>query len=238
MEKIEINFFGEGFALIRKLSFAVSVVFIFALAFPSFCCAKGYVFKDLLNQSFETNRLILQPKSESDLQTLANYLLDKDVTKFLDVTTAEKGFETREEALQFLKNKENSQITSCVDLTIILKSSHLPIGQLSAMFFGDKIVSFSYWLGKDFWNRGYASEACFELCNKVFNADDVRVVSIYCFAENKPSYKLACKILDYLENNNKASFKLNREEKCADLKYNSLELVIKGLILQKVGDCP
>ena len=227
-----------GVSLIRKLSFIIGVFFVFVLASPSFCWAKGYVFKDLLGQSFETDRLVLRPQTEADLQALASYLLDKDVTKFLNVTTAEKGFETKEEALQFLEGEKNSQITSCVNLTIILKSNRLPIGQLSAMFFGDKIASFGYWLGKDFWNHGYASEACFAVCDKVFNADDVRIASIYCFAENKPSYKLACKILDYLENNNKASFKLNREEKCADLKYNSLELVIKGLILQKVGDCP
>ena len=219
--------------LIRKLSLIVGVVFAFSLAFPSFCSAKGYKFCDLLSLQFETNRLALRPQNESDFEVLSGYLLDQDVTKFLD-PAIEKGFQTQEEALQFLKQKGSPEITSSVNLTIVLKSNNLPIGQLSAMMFGDDVVSFGYWLGKNFWGQGFASEACFLFCNKVFNADNVRFVSIYCNSENKSSCKLACKIFDCLENKNKMSFKLKKSETSNIITYNSREFVMKGLILQKM----
>ena len=219
--------------MIRKLALIVGVVFAFCLTFPSFCSANGYKFCDLLALQFETERLVLRPQNESDCEVLAGYLLDEDVTRFLD-PSIEKGFQTQEKALQFLKEKGSPEITSSINLTIVLKSSDLPIGQLSVMMFGDDVVSFGYWIGKSFWGKGFASEACFLVCDKVFNADDVRFISIYCNSENKSSFKLACKIFNYLENQNKMSFKLKRSETSNNLIFNSREFVMKGLVLQKL----
>ena len=157
----------------------------------------------------------------------------QELLKFLD-PSIEKGFQTQEKALQFLKEKGSPEITSSINLTIVLKSSDLPIGQLSVMMFGDDVVSFGYWIGKSFWGKGFASEACFLVCDKVFNADDVRFISIYCNSENKSSFKLACKIFNYLENQNKMSFKLKRSETSNNLIFNSREFVMKGLVLQKL----
>lgn len=184
-----------------------------------------------LSLQFETKRLVVRPQNESDFEVLSGYLLDQNVTKFLD-PAIEKGFQTQEEALQLLKQEESPET---IDLTIVLKSSNLPIGQLTLMKSGNDVVQFVYWLGKSFWGKGFASEACFLVCDKVFNADDVRFVCVYCNSENNSSFKLACKIFDYLENKNKVSFKLEKSEAFNSMTYNSREFFMKGLILQKIG---
>ena len=97
----------------RKLSLIVGVVFAFCLVFPFFCNAKGYKFCDLLSLQFETKRLVVRPQNESDFEVLSGYLLDQDVTKFLD-PAIEKGFQTQEEALQFLKQKSLRTGKRCV----------------------------------------------------------------------------------------------------------------------------
>lgn len=170
--------------------------------------------------------MILTPTTDDDLEILFDYLLDSDVTKFLD-PSIENGFQTREEALLFLKS--DRACNKSVELTIKLKDSKLPIGKLDAMLFGDSLVSFGYWIGKDFQGKGYASEACYNVCNKVFNASDIQIVYIVCDSRNISSTQLASKILDYLEQNNKLSI-LNRHQGAVNVGTQMHEFVLRKVI--------
>lgn len=100
----------------------------------------------------ETDRLILEPTNESDLSVLSEYLVNSDVTKYLD-PSIEEGFSSKEEALKFLKSENEDEYDEAFEFTIKLKNRNIPIGKFDVMLYrtGDKTMAmFGYWLGKDF----------------------------------------------------------------------------------------
>ena len=164
---------------------------------------EGYKFRGLSTLEMTTERLILAPTVDEDFDKLSEYLLDKDVTQYLDPSpTVKKGFETKEEAFHFLKSEGSSEISNTLEFTIKLKEDNLPIGKLDLMLCEKSTVMVGYWLGKEFQGKGYMSEASFELCNKAFLASDIKILYIACDVENKGSAHLAVKISDYIERSN------------------------------------
>lgn len=165
--------------------------------------SQDYKFSDLSGIKIETERLIITPTVEEDLDKLSEYLLDKDVTKYLDPSpTIRKGFGNKEESLKFLKSESPSEFIDNLEFTIKLKDNNLPIGKLDLMLYGKSTVEIGYWLGKDFQGKGYMSEASFEFCNMAFKASDVKMLYICCDIANESSSKLAIKISDYIERSN------------------------------------
>ena len=59
-----------------------------------FFSQKNYEFRDLSNLKIETERLTITPTTEEDLDTLSEYLLDKDVSRYLE-NGAELEFATK-----------------------------------------------------------------------------------------------------------------------------------------------
>lgn len=198
-------------------------IIIICCVFCSFCALKSfaddYKFKDI--SAFETERLILQPSTFKDLEILSGYLMDREVTKYLD-PSIKKGFDTQNEALEFLNNA--GQSGEKISFAVKLKDSKNLIGQVETMLFRTNygnMAMISYWLGKDFQGKGYAREACYSLSNKVLAASDIDSIFITCDCRNFASIKLAGDILDYLEKNNKY-LKLSRSQEIFDL-YESIK---------------
>lgn len=209
-----------------SLLFCRSVFCLLSACYIPICFAEDYKFSDVLGLNFETERLILTPSTDDYLEILSEYLLDSDVTKYLD-PSIESGFKTREEALLFLKS--DGACSKSIELTIKLKDSKLPIGKLDAMLFGDSFVSFGYWIGKGFQRKGFASEACYNVCNKVPNASDIQIVYIACDSRNNASAQLASKVLAYLEQNNKL-LRLNRHQGTVNVGTQLHEFVLRKVI--------
>lgn len=182
----------------------LKVILVFILWFLGVCCVhacftKNYKFSDIKSE-IKTERLILSPTTEQDLSILSMYLLDSDVTKYLDPLLTE-GFNTQEEAMNFLK-RGSSEIKKAIEYTIKLKSDNTPIGKVDAMLYANSLVAFGYWLGKEFQGQGYANEACCSFCDKVFNASDIKIAYIACHCDNVNSIKLARKIFDHIAKGN------------------------------------
>ncbi len=163
---------------------------------------KEYKLSDLKGKTIETERLILTPTTNEDLDKLAEYLLNKDVTKYLDPTIGEDGFESKDKALDFLKSG-SEEYSESIEFTINLKDSNTPIGKIDLMLANESRLSLGYWLGKEFQGKGYMSEAGYELCNKAFNASDIESLEVYCDIKNTGSLKLAYKIFTHIKNINK-----------------------------------
>lgn len=164
---------------------------------------KNYEFSDLKNLKIETDRLIITQTDEGDLDKLSEYLLDKEVTKYLDPTLKD-GFETKEQALSFLKTKGSDEFDYTLEFTVKLKDRNAPIGKLDLSLFKLGSSSYSgvyvgYWLGKEYQGKKYMSEAAVALCNEAFNALDVQALYIVCDPENAKSIGLAEKIFDSIE---------------------------------------
>lgn len=166
---------------------------------------KNYEFRDLSNLKIETERLTITPTTEEDLDTLSEYLLDKDVSRYLE-NGAELEFATKEEALEFLKSKGSDEIIDAAEFTLKLKGSDQPIGKLDLMLNENSVLSIGYWLGKEFQNKGYMSEACYKICDIAFNASDVETLYIACTPENISSFKLADKIFEHIKGSDGTPF--------------------------------
>ena len=193
---------------------STSILLLFScMCFIQPCFAEEYLYKEIPKHQIETERLILEPTNSSDLDVLSDYLMDYEVTKYLDPTKKE-GFSDKKKALEFLKIDNEHEYDEAIEFTIKLKDSKKPIGKIDAMMYlqdRGNMAMFGYWLGREFQGMGYAQEACYSLCNKFFNASDVKSVYISCHLENEKSSKLANKILDYLEENN-SQLKLCRKQ--------------------------
>lgn len=207
----------------NKLFTLISIIIFFGVSCLQTSFAEGYKFDNLSGQKFVTERLLITKTTEEDLDPLSEYLLNKDVTKYLDPDPKIKnGFKTKGEALEFLKSKPSDEFTKVLEFTIKLKENNKPIGKLDLMVWGDSTLYLGYWLGKDFQGKGYMSEACFELCNKAFNASDIKMLYIACDFENQGSVKLSRKILDYIEKEN-CTLSLSRSEE-----ENMFEAILNG----------
>ena len=87
----------------NKLFTLISIIIFFGVSCLQTSFAEGYKFDNLTGQKFETERLIITKTTEEDLDQLSEYLLNEDVTKYLDPDPKIKnGFKTKEEALEFL----------------------------------------------------------------------------------------------------------------------------------------
>ena len=172
--------------------------------------AKDYKLDNLKNLKIETDRLIITPTVEEDCDTLAEYLLDKEVTQYLDRSPEiRKGFETKEKALEFLKSDSgSSEFLYTFEFTVKLKDNSIPIGKIDLSLFKTasplyKGVELGYWMGKDYHHKGYLSEAAFELCNMALNASDACLLYVATLNENTNSIGVAKKIFNATKEFNK-----------------------------------
>ena len=198
--------------------------------------SKEYKFISLKTLKIETDRLVIAPTVEQDIEKLSEYLMENEVAKYLDLDV-EHSFQTKEQAMNFLKNKSSDEIIDAVEFTIKLKDSGLPIGKLDLMLFENSILSLGYWLGKDFQGKGYMSEACHKVVNKAFNASDIEMLYIACDFKNAPSIKLADRIFDHIEKSNKNANLLRKKKDFEgsyvkngkESSYHYVELILKKI---------
>ena len=103
-------------------------IFISVLCFSILCCSfiycfagssEGYKFNDI-SEEITTERLILTPINDEDIDILADYLLDYDVTKYLEFSTT-ISYKTKEEAINFFK--KSSESGNAIEYTIKLKDT-------------------------------------------------------------------------------------------------------------------
>ena len=66
---------------------STSILLLFScMCFIQPCFAEEYLYKEIPKHQIETERLILEPTNSSDLDVLSDYLMDYEVTKYLDPT--------------------------------------------------------------------------------------------------------------------------------------------------------
>jgi len=179
----------------------LSILLFAVTSFVSFSntgvCA--YEAKEILKDQIQTERLLLDRTSlKDDIDVLAKYLLDIDVTRYLAYGT-QNGFNTIDQAKSFLNVGEIPNSKEYCTYSIKLKDNKLPIGQVDFVLFNDSTSEMGYWLGKEFQKQGYASEACVDLALKFFDADDVKKFHIEFFPENTASANLSSKIMKNIQ---------------------------------------
>jgi RimJ/RimL family protein N-acetyltransferase len=76
-------------------------------------------------------------------------------------------------------------------LAITASSTGMVVGSIGAVLnFTFKNAELGYWIGEEYWNRGYATEAARELVRFVFDTLPVHKIYAHCFAGNPASARV------------------------------------------------
>lgn len=125
----------------------------------------------------ETERLILRKWKESDAQSLYEYAKDPDVGPIAGWPP----HKDVQESHDVIKNVFSA--TECY--AICEKGSDKAIGAIELKLNGhtdmtdrDDECELGYWLGKQFWGRGYMPEAANELLRHAF--EDLEMTTVWC----------------------------------------------------------
>lgn len=130
-----------------------------------------------MEKTLKTERLILRPWSKSDAESLFEYAKDPEVGPIAGWPP----HKSKEESLGVIQNVLNG--AECY--AICEKENNIAIGSIelkpnghSDMTNRDDECELGYWLGKQFWGRGYMPEAARELLRHGF--EDLGMTTIWC----------------------------------------------------------
>lgn len=132
----------------------------------------------------ETKRLILRKFMEKDLSDLYEYLSNPNVVLYEPY-----GVQNEEEVRQTLHQRINSDEMIAVEL----KANHKMIGNLYLGKLPQSSLELGYVFNEDYWNMGYAKEACMKIIEMAFSKGTHRIQA-KCDPKNKASWNLLEKL--------------------------------------------
>ncbi|WLR50823.1 GNAT family protein [Bacillus tianshenii] len=146
-----------------------------------------------MNTELETKRLVLRQVKLSDAQTLFSYWSDPEVTKFMNIEPFQSLAQV-EEMIAYLN--ELAEKEQAMRYTLLLKKTNQIIGTcgFNDVNFAHNRAEIAYELGRDFWRKGYASEAIPTLLDYGFHDLDVNRMEAKVEPQNVKSIKLLYKL--------------------------------------------
>ena len=172
----------------------------------------------------ETERLILRPIEESDAPALFPLINDADVAA--GMLTIPHPYPEDAYVPWIRKSREAMERREMYEMAIVLKETGLPVGActFSNISWVHMNAELGYWLGKEYWGRGYTTEAVRSML--AFGFEELGLERTYacCFTDNAASARV-------LE---KAGFKY---EGCARHEYRKddkfMDMLRYGIIRQE-----
>ena len=140
----------------------------------------------------ETERLILRPVEEEDAHAVYLMRSDPDVTFNLL-----SGMRTVEEAVSWVTRcRKALECKEGYQMAITLKEDGRMIGVCSLLRVSwDHLnAELVYWIGKEFWGKGYMTEAAGRLIKFGFEDLGLERIGVGCFARNKASARVIEKL--------------------------------------------
>lgn len=116
----------------------------------------------LQQPTLETDRLILRPFLTADAQRVYQLVNDPLIA---DVTAHIPHPYPQHLAQEWIASHEPAwQQGTLAAFAITHKADHLLMGAISLMGINHEKAGIGYWLGRNFWQQGYCSEACRAIC--------------------------------------------------------------------------
>jgi len=141
------------------------------------------------NFNIETDRLILRAFRSDDLDELVAILSDWNVTQWLS-NNIPFPF-TRRDGEKLLENDiDDFAESDNVRFSIIEKKTMRHMGGIRLFSLKSQQCEVGYWLGPDFWNRGFASEVLGAVINWIKSEATVRQLIATTTKKNIASQKL------------------------------------------------
>ena len=127
----------------------------------------------------KTDRLILKkPKSKQDILSIVSQIGDWEVVKWLAMVPYPYTYNDCE---SYLKESNNNELA----LNIFLDNQL--IGGVGLHIHNDNYYELGYWLGKDYWGKGYATESSKYLLEYALGKLDSPKIKSGYFIDNLPS---------------------------------------------------
>lgn len=148
--------------------------------------------KTVKEMRIETERLVIRPYKQEDLEECFKLMQNKELFKYLDMDVM---------SYDDYKNLFNWLIASYevgfdkdfkYSFNIVLKESGAHIGWcgIGGVAFEHKKKEIFYLIGRDYWGKGYAKEATVALLNYGFTVMGVKEIVGICKPENTASKKV------------------------------------------------
>jgi [ribosomal protein S5]-alanine N-acetyltransferase len=142
----------------------------------------------------ETARLVLREFQESDFEAVHKYASDPEVVRYMDF-----GPNGEKDTLYFIQSQiqhQNEQPRRVFGLALVCKADAQLIGACSIVVANaqNREAFIGYILNKDYWNRGYVTEAAGEIIK--FGVKELGLHRIYatCHPDNIGSYRVMEKV--------------------------------------------
>ncbi|MDR1437740.1 MAG: GNAT family N-acetyltransferase [Puniceicoccales bacterium] len=144
------------------------------------------------HRKLETERLVLRPLEESDAERIIEFMGEKDVTQYLLFF----GYPINEDQVrQWLKNVLGAQPEHCAYWAITLRKTGKLIGVLSlTMDNYHHKTEMGYWSAKEYWGKGYMTEAAWRAIEYSFDELKLHRVELTHMVANKGSQRVAEKL--------------------------------------------
>ncbi len=140
----------------------------------------------------KTNRLIIKPYKEDDIQQCFELMQDKELFTYLDMDVM--SFEEYKGLFQWLMDSYNTgfdeDFTYSFNITLKETGAHIGWCGIGALDYDIKQKEIYYLIGRDHWGKGYAKEAATALLDYGFNVIGLNEIVALCKPENIASRKV------------------------------------------------
>lgn len=142
----------------------------------------------------ETARLIIRPFTVDDCEAFKSFMLDREVTRYLDFSEVQKTPEKVIELVSEVIASYNSA-TPIFSLAVINKQSGQLIGSCGfSPLEKEGEVECYYTVVRSKWGKGYATESILRLIKYGFDELNINRVVAFMSKENPASQKVAIKL--------------------------------------------
>jgi len=142
--------------------------------------------------NIETKNLILRPYTLADSQLVAKLAGDIRVAE----TTLNIPHPYSEDlAREWISTHKNNWLNRTgISYAVILKSCAQLVGTASLVSISGEEAELGYWIGHEFWGKGYATEAASALVHQAFEKFSISVIIAEHLSSNPASGKVMAKI--------------------------------------------
>jgi len=140
-----------------------------------------------------TERLILRKLRESDAKELVKRINNLNISKWLSVVPYPYGINDAKEYINYVVKIFKEEPQTGYEFAVERKNISGVIGGFGISNINKELGTgeLGYWLGEDYWRKGYASEGISKLIDYAFNTINLRKLTIPAFKTNKGSNGLA-----------------------------------------------
>tara|TARA_Y100000296_G_C5173596_1_gene258722 strand:+ start:1378 stop:1905 length:528 start_codon:yes stop_codon:yes gene_type:complete len=137
---------------------------------------------------FETKRLIIRDFTESDIETVHHLVQEPEIYKYQ--TWGPNTLENTRSFIEMAISQQKDLPRKTYEMAIIEKESNTLIGAIGIRTYDHNKGDLGYWINKNLWGKGYATEATIGLIKYGFETLGLNKVSATADPNNQGSLKV------------------------------------------------